>query len=85
MSNSIEIYGVANGYVVAQGHVDDDGNELDYLTVSEIVDGPDELGELKAMRSVLYEVIEYFDCFGSKHDKYRLHVEIINQESGEVE
>lgn len=61
----IENRKVQNGYHIK-------GNELD------IVIDEDE-GELKAMQSVLWQVLEYFNMQGSKHDPERIHIEIEKQ------
>lgn len=63
----LKIERVQNGYHLK-------GSETDI-----VIDEDD--GELKAMESVLWEVLEYFNMQGSKHDPERIRIEIKKQRS----
>lgn len=61
----LKIEKVQNGYHIK-------GSELDI-----VIDEDD--GELKAMQGVLWQVLEYFNMQGSKHDPERIYIEIEKQ------
>ena len=78
---SIKISKVSNGYTLQPLGEDykDDG-----ITVYQQNDS-NEFGELGAMFEVLYEVIQYFGVYGSKHDEKRLRVIIVNRDGEEID
>jgi len=75
MAWEIKIKKVSNGYQVLIPAEDED-----HIPTETVIEIPDtEFGELEAMQTLLYEVIEYFGVIGSKHDKKRLRVNIEDQ------
>jgi len=67
---------VSNGYILAGKFGNSD------MTGEMVIDDKD---ELKAMQNVLFEVMEYFGVYGSKHDEERLYVEVRKQEDEDSE
>ncbi len=65
-----------NGFTVTKQEV---GSSKINKAVFQDIDN-DEFGEEEALRSVLYEVVEYFGCLGSKHDKKRIRIEMEENE-----
>lgn len=86
----LEIRKVQNGYILKGKFGDSD--LVDEIIVEEGKEGAvfnnDGYGhnptDLTAMRDVLYEVMEYFAVFNSKHDKNILSVNIQNQQIDEI-
>jgi len=71
-----------NGYIL-QGKF---GNsESITKQVIEIEDAEEWISERKAMQQLMWELMDYFAVFNSKHDKYRLDVRITDQEGKEYE
>ena len=67
---------VSNGYILSGRFGDSD------MTQEVVIDDKD---ELKAMQNVLFEVMEYFGVYGSKHDRERLYVEVREQKDEDTE
>lgn len=71
MEYEIGIERVNNGFIVSW---------LEDGEAKSLVFEDDEiLGELFAMQNALYQVIEHFGLFGSKHDDRRLRVDVVER------
>jgi len=72
---NIRIKKVSNGYQIWIP-----AEDMEHIPTEMVIEIPDtEFGELEAMRTLLYEIMEYFGVIGSKHDKKRLVVNIEDQ------
>jgi len=71
---------VNNGFVLDKEPEVEGFNNI--TVVEEIQDPFDSTNEneLKTVQNLLYEIMEYYGVFNSKHNKYRLDIEIVNQE-----
>ena len=70
MDYKLIINKVENGYILSY---EDELNDETKI-VRKIVIQEDESDELKAHEEMLWQVIEYFGFYGSKHDKERIRV-----------
>ena len=68
----LEIVRGDNGFIL-KGRFGD--SEL--ITKHVIEEKDEEFGELEAMQNLLWEVMEYFGCYYSKHQKKNLTIEIV--------
>jgi len=66
----LEIIKVDNGYLI----VIPEENEEGKIVERKIVVEEDEEDELSVHEKMLYEIIEHFGFFGSKHDKERIRI-----------
>lgn len=79
MDWSIEIERADNGYTANWWDDNDEGEELiKHQAVFE--EEETETGELDCMVKLLNFVSEHFGFHGSKHDKYRLKIEVMKNE-----
>jgi hypothetical protein len=77
MNWDIEIEKVSNGYVCKWWADGADDEMIKNQLVFEEQDG--ERGELDAFVSLVHFLAEHFSVSGSKHDKYRLRCDVIDQ------
>jgi hypothetical protein len=66
-----------NGYVLS--YWDDELKDLRYIVVD------DDSSDARITQKLLWEIIEYFNLSGSKHDEERCRVVIKNQKGKEIE
>ena len=83
MDLTLTITKVDNGYIAEHWDEGDDDEIIQHQQVFEEQD--DEKGELDCMVNLLHFVKEHFGCYGSKHDHYRLLMEIADQWTAEKE
>ena len=81
MDWNLKIIKAENGYIAEYWDEGDDGEILQHQQVFEEQD--DEKGELDCMVNLLNFVKEHFGHYGSKHDHYRLLMEIVDQRTEE--
>ena len=67
----LEIKKVDNGYVL-KGRFNNSDNITERVFEENYLDHP----KLEAMRTILYEVMEYFGIYNNKHNSYNLKIEI---------
>lgn len=72
MKWAIGIMRVSNGYILKWYDEDEEDREFPQSMVIEEEEG----GELKAAQKMLWEVLEYFGIYYSKHNKRNLVVKI---------
>ena len=77
MDWNLDIIKAENGYIVEYLDFGEDGETSQHQTVFEEQDN--EKGELDCMVDLLYFVKEHFGIYGSKHDRYRINIDIIDQ------
>jgi len=77
MDWNLEIIKADNGYIAEYSDLGEDGEPSQHQMVFEEHD--DEKGELDCMVNLLYFVKEHFGIYGSKHDRYWLQMEVIDQ------
>jgi len=76
----VEIEKVDNGYIVSiPNFIDGNGNEYAANFVYE-EDEQDKFGDLKAFSEALWELVDFFGQYGSKHDAKRLRIKIEDKE-----
>ena len=78
----IKIDSAFNGWIVKYDYTDDDG-EIKKPTIFESDDDP--LSEKKAMKRLLYHIMEEFGEYGSKHDPYRIRINIIDHDGKDID
>jgi len=66
----LEITKVENGYLLEYPDEDSEGNYIRKRMVLE----EDEKDELKSNENLLWQVMEHFGFYGSKHDKERIRI-----------
>lgn len=71
MKWAMGIMRASNGFILKWYDEDDEGREYPQTLVIEEVDG-----ELKAAQKMLWEVLEYFGIYHSKHNKENLVIKI---------
>jgi len=67
----LEIKKVSNGYILKGRN-----SETEILMEKVIEESNIDLPELNAMQNLLWEIMEYFAIFNSKHNPYHLNVKI---------
>ena len=70
-----------NGYILEGKFGDTDTKTKLTITEKE----PCDCGELVAMRDLLWEVMEYFGVYNSKHKEYNLKLQILDQDGDELD
>jgi hypothetical protein len=76
----IVIKSVENGYTLTVPAISADESTTTHVFQ---IDDMKEDGELDASLELLYALIDQLGVYGSKHDKRRLRVEIVNQNEDE--
>ena len=74
----ITIQQAQNGYLYTNEYANDNKE----VSVYQDDDHCDDEHDLDNLMSLLYKIIEDLGCIGSKHDKRRIRVEIVNQQEG---
>ena len=71
---------VSNGFIINQdaGFYEEDEETRSKIVFQEIEE--EKLSELKAFQSLVWHLMDYFAIPDSKHNKYRLNIEIVKQE-----
>ncbi len=72
-----------NGYILE--YYDPEIKEKRYIAVEDLEKGKDCISEARLTLKLLWEILEHFGIYGSKHDEERIHVSVINQKGEEVE
>ena len=73
-----------NGYVItSKEFTQDDSTPYDSFTAIE-EDDSDESGEIKSFRSLCYTLMDKLGVQNSKHNKFRLYIEIRSEDGREL-
>jgi len=72
---------VENGFILEKHDNEDGGIMESVFEYKEDLDGED--NDLEAVQRMLYELLEYFAIFYSKHNKKNIKVEIENNKTDE--
>jgi len=78
---SLNIIKADNGYILESFEENEDGSK----TKKQVVIQESETDELKAHQQLLWEIMEFFNFQGSKHDSERIRIIRENQNGQEIE
>lgn len=79
----LEIKQADNGFVLT--YFDEELKEFRHIAVEDVGEGSDCLSEARITEKLLFEILEYFGIWGSKHDEERIHISVVNQKGEEIE
>ena len=83
MTWKLELSKVSNGYVVKYDDTDDDdGSTKTTEVVYELDKGVKE--DCVKIQEMLYFLLDYFGDGGSKHDEYRIRINVIDKEGKDI-
>jgi len=71
-----------NGYILTGIFGDSD---LLSKVLIEIQEGEEQLTERQAMQKIVWELMEYFGVYNSKHNSYNLRIKIVDKDENEIE
>jgi hypothetical protein len=77
-----------NGYVLSYPGDDPDLSsfkEIQYIAVEDTDFNKDVISDARLTQKLLWEIMEHFQLFGSKHDEERCNVILRNKEGKEIE
>ena len=72
-----------NGYILT--YFDEEIKEERHIAIEDTAEGKDCISEARLTQKLLFEILEHFEIWNSKHDTERIHVSVINQKGDEIE
>ena len=72
-----------NGYVLE--YYDPEIKEKRHIAIEDLDEGKDCISDARLTQKLLFEIMEYFSLFGSKHDTERCYVVIKKQNGEEID
>ena len=82
----LKIISADNGYILTYHEEIEKGVwEERHIAVEDVEQGKDCISEARLTQKLLFEIIEFFNLFGSKHDTERCYVVLKDQKGNEIE
>lgn len=82
---NLNIEAVNNGYILTGNEDEETGNKPKTVFEEKEEIQDDNLNESHVVRRMLYEIMNYFGIFNSKHKKYKLEIIVTDQNGHEID
>ena len=72
-----------NGYIL--DYYDEEIKEQRFIAIEDVSQGIDTISGARLTQKLLWEIMEYFGIFGSKHDTEKIKIVLENENGKEIE